>query len=192
MPRSKVFDIVLIVFGVILLGSAGFAWYYFFQQNQTLDATSKQLKTDIAVAVNKLQELQQLRLKSPEFEAEKVRMTGYIPNRQEQADFIYELEQLGDKCQIKVKSCTLNQTPVTNPSIAGYQFYDWKISMTGSYQGLLSFLDEIPKSKRMAVISDLQTNAVFDENKNNYRLDVNLSLELVTNVSQVSQEKVKQ
>jgi hypothetical protein len=101
----------------------------------------------------------------------------------------------------------LNPTPVTNPSVPGYQFFNWKLNVSGNYKGLLSFLEEVPKGNRMAVVSDLQSSASFDEEKNDYQLNVSMNLALVvmapksasptttpnpSSATNVPQEKVKQ
>ncbi len=188
MAKIKPLDIGLYILAVLLLSGAGYAWFVFSQQNRTLNAAIEKDKVAIAAAVAKVKLLEELKAKSLEFEAEGRRMASYIPSKEEQAQFVIELERLGDEAEVTVKSCTLDPEPIRKPELPGYLFCQWRLNLSGDYQGLLDFLDELPKGSRMIAVSELTVNSFPDDENQDYILDIGLVLHLVINAPP---EKVK-
>ena len=111
MPKSKIFDIILVASAVILLGLAGYLWFNFNHLYQEAASKLNQQKAELKSAIEKFRTISELRQKRNEFILEGKRLDAFIPNLEGQAEFVMELERLATASKVEIGACKLDQKP---------------------------------------------------------------------------------
>ena len=178
--KFKPIDIILILTAILLLGGVGFAWYHYEQLNTELETKITSQKQELELIRKKMRLLEDLRKNFQSTAAEKDRLIAFIPNAEGQDQFILELERLSQKCQLTLKSCNLAPKPKIITLYPQYEIYQWTVVFEGSYQGLITFLDELPNSNRFVTVSNLETSASYKDDPTKIDLKITCILDLVT------------
>jgi Tfp pilus assembly protein PilO len=192
MLKNKIFDLILIGGSVILIIVAGLLWYHFNGINVQLEQTITVQKAELKNAYKLIQRLNELKAKSSEIDQQKAWLATFIPNEEGQVQFITELQRMAEKNNIEISQCSLEPNTKKLKAFPNYTIYQWKVKLSGKYQGLIGFLDDLPQSQRCINVSELKLTATFDEeNKTDYTVGMDCMLDLVT-TAPAPVEKVKQ
>lgn len=182
--RNKIsnLDIVLLVIGILLI-LGGAAGCYFLYDSVSKVVAEKQLKDDELQKLKlKAEQLPQLLEEIERLENEESRLIAFIPTKEEQAEFIWELENLAKTCDVTITKCTIQSSTKQIPNLPDYIIYPWDLTITGNFNGLTKFMDLVTKGKRSVMVSAFKVNSTVSAErfKEGYELKVDMNLDLIT------------
>ncbi len=190
--KNRIFDLVFIGIAVVLIGGAGFMWYHFNEANLLLEQEVAKQKAELANASKLIQRYNELKAQSSQIDQKKAWLANFIPSEEGQVMFIAELQRMAEKNNIEISTCLLEATTKKLKAYPNYTIYQWKVNVSGKYQGLIGFLDDLPQSQRCINVSELKLASSYsDENQTDYQAGMDCVLDLVTSAP-VAEEKVKQ
>lgn len=113
------------------------------------------------------------------------RLVGFIPTLAGQAEFVKELQDLADNCNITIKSCHAKAETGVLPNLPGYTVYKWDLTMSSGYRQLIAFIQTLAGASRFVKIANLEVrNSGGDLNAMNIVMTLDL-------ISKTIPEKVK-
>ena len=93
---------------LILIGlSAGFVYLY--NLNTQKVALRLQKENELNIAVAKINRLPKLKEEVSVLEAEEQRLIQFVPDKEGQAEFVWELQDLAEKSKITIVSCDIEK-----------------------------------------------------------------------------------
>jgi Tfp pilus assembly protein PilO len=184
MPKTKIPNLLpAILGGLVFIGALG-GIYFLYNQTAQIALEQKQKEAEIQMAEAKLKELPVLTLEIKQLEMERQKLAVFIPTRENQDEFIWELGSLAKHSDIKIESCQVDNKPKYFKDNPSFQVFQWRVELSGSYPGLLRFLTALPAEKRAIKVADLSLKASkpeADEASNlRYILDIQLTLDLIS------------
>ncbi|MCL6589705.1 MAG: type 4a pilus biogenesis protein PilO [Firmicutes bacterium] len=115
------------------------------------------------------------------------RLAGFIPSRENQEEFIWELGKLAQENNLKIGDCIYNSKLLTLKSLPKYQALQCKVTITGSYQDILAFIDSLSRIARLVLVSNLSLKLIPGaSNTDPSQFDARLTLDLITSASSVA------
>lgn len=182
--------IIFIVVGVIIFLSAIGGFIYVLNLTNEISVVRQQKENELKIAIEKIRNLPKLKEDLAVLEAEETRLATFIPNKEGQAEFVWQLEELASQSKIDITSCSIEKESKGYKDLPGFIVYQWKVKIEGDYEGLIRFLEILPQAKRGVLASDLKINSIFGDetDKDDYKLQVEMILDLITS----SGEKVNQ
>lgn len=194
MPKNKIGDIVLGIIAALVFLGAVFSAFYFNNKNNETTVILNSKQQEIKSLQQKIKDYPKTIEKLNQLEIDKDRLMHFIPDKEGQKEFIWELENLADLTGVSISQCNIEKDVKHFAKLPQYDIYQWKILLKGSYTSLVAFLDKLPGSQRAAMVSSLNVTSQdvsdIEKKKNatlNYILTVDITLDLV---SKNSQEKV--
>lgn len=181
--------IVFIIIGIVILLSAIGGFIYLYNLTSETAALRQQKDSELKIAVGKIERSPQIEEELAQLRAEEIRLDKFVPDKEGQDEFIWQLEELADQSKITIASCNIEKESKDYKDLTGFKVYQWNVKIRGDYKGLYNFLKILPESKRGVMVSMIKINSLVDNEKvkKNYLLEVELILDLITS----SGEKVK-
>ncbi|HBF38961.1 MAG TPA: hypothetical protein DDW50_16795 [Firmicutes bacterium] len=192
MPKIKIRSLLPAVAAGILFSSAVAGIYYFYNQTTEIAVEKQQKEAEIHAAEAKLKELPELTKEIKQLVTASQKMGIFIPSRENQDEFVRELDGLANQSGIKINSCQVNNKPKYYQDNPAFQVFQWRVELSGSYPGLLLFLKALPEAKRAIKAADLSLKAnqpaSDDDPKLRYILNIQMTLDLIAMKNQVTEK----
>jgi Tfp pilus assembly protein PilO len=189
MPKFKTIDIIIIVVMVIVIGCLGAGISYFSgliaETVTQREAKEKQLES-VKQRVATFQSLQDEVARN---ETDFNRLASYLPDREGQAEFIMELDQLHELSGVELKGCSIAETPRPFPDLANYLVYEWKVTYQSDYTQLIKLLEALPSQPRSTMVSDINISASEPDKESDSKSKYNLSVQLTYNLISTTEPK---
>ncbi len=190
MPKTKIHSLLPVLAAAILFLGDIAGIYYFYNQTAQITASRQQKEAEIQAAKGKLKELPELTREIKQLEIDSQKMGFFIPSKENQDDFVKELDGLASQSGIKITSCQVNNKPQFYQDNPAFQVFQWRIELSGSYPGVILFLKALPGSKRAVKAADLSLKAnqsgSGDDSKLPYILNIQMTLDLISMKNQVA------
>jgi Tfp pilus assembly protein PilO len=183
MPKFKLVDIVVIGLMVIAIACLGMGISYYSGLAAEAATQRKAKEQELAGIKQKVATFQSLQDEVAQNEADFNRLASYLPDREGQADFIMELDQLHELSGVRLENCSIADTPKPFPDLANYVIYEWKVTYKSNYSQLIRLLEALPNQPRSTMVSDINISAAQpDQNdvKSRYDLSVQLTYNLIS------------
>jgi Tfp pilus assembly protein PilO len=183
MPKFKLVDIVVIGLMVIAIACLGMGISYYSGLAAETATQRKAKEQELAGIKQKVATFQSLQDEVAQNEADFNRLASYLPDREGQADFIMELDQLHELSGVRLENCSIADTPKPFPDLANYVIYEWKVTYKSNYSQLIRLLEALPNQPRSTMVSDINISAAQpDQNdvKSRYDLSVQLTYNLIS------------
>jgi Tfp pilus assembly protein PilO len=196
MPKKlKRSDLLIILVMVALIGGVGYWVFYNSTAIAKVTTAWRDQEAELTRIKQKVAGLKQLQEEVTVNEAEMQRLAVYIPDREGQAEFILELDDLTHSSGVRVKSCKVSDRPTSFPDLPEYLVYQWDVTLESGYRQLLRFLESLPSQPRSTLLSKLNIASAGpgedDQTFDKYILNVQLTLDLIATTGQ-KQKKVVQ
>ena len=174
--------IVFIVAGSLVFVGLIAGFIYLFNLNTEKADLRRQKENELKIAIEKINSLPKLKEEISILEAEEERLTQFVPDKEGQAEFVWELQELADKSKITIVSCDIEKESKKYQDNPEFKVYQWRVTISGRYQGLIEFLNLLPHAKRGVQVSSLKINSLTNDesNRGNYKLNVEMMLDLIT------------
>jgi len=174
--------IVFIVVGLLILIGLSAGFVYLYNLNTQKVALRLQKENELNIAVAKINRLPKLKEEVSVLEAEEQRLIQFVPDKEGQAEFVWELQDLAEKSKITIVSCDIEKNFKKYQDNPEFKVYQWRVTISGRYSGLVDFLELLPRAKRSVQVSSLKINSISEDdlNRGNYKLNVEMMLDLIT------------
>jgi len=184
MAKSKVSDIVVLLFGIL---SATAGMIYAVNQWDKNGKSAKELlakRAELKSIQVRAAFLPTLRQKNIENSKRLEKLNHFIPDKEGQAEFVIELDKIVKRCGLELTDCNLKSQPLSYKSLPKFIIYRWNISLKGDYRGIESFLTELPKEERYIMVAEMSLSSGNSDSEKmtgmSYQLTAKFSLDLVT------------
>lgn len=176
--------ILYVIGGLIFLGAmSGFIYYY--NLTNEVSAAREQKETELRNAITKIKNLPKLKEEVAALEEEELKLAEYIPSKEGQAEFVWQLQELAGQSGVTITKCTIEKDSKEYVDTKIYKVFQWKVSISGKYQGVIHFLELLPLAKRSAMVSNLQVSSEpNDDNPGDYILKADMTLDLITSAGE--------
>jgi Tfp pilus assembly protein PilO len=181
MQKSKLLDIIIIVLLGLAIVATAAAGFYFYNENEAFNQKLGDQQKKIDEANLKIKAYKSDNFKLAQIEAEKKRLDTFLPTKENQAEFVIELEKIAEGSALKVISCKMDPSPKLIKSVAGFQAFRWNVAFQGNYKQLLDFLAKLPKSERMVAVAEMKLSSELTlTTRDSYLMEMELGLDLIT------------
>lgn len=184
-------NIIIIVIAVILLLGGSFLGYYLYTEN---DKVSK----EYSINNSRLKKIEQQLMTIPDLDAELLNLKekensliSYVPDREGQAQFVKDLQQLASNNRLEIISCESKDSSKVKFKVPNYYTHRWNIKMLGEYQKYIEFMNALPTTSQVLLIDELSVSNKYKsaDEKSKNKLDIQLTIDLI---SKSTNEKVKE
>lgn len=193
MPKIKIHNLLPALVAAILFAGDIAGIYYFYTQTAQITAAIQQKEAEIQAAQAKLKELPELTREIKQLEIDSQKMAFFIPSKENQDDFVKELDSLAGRSGVKITSCQVNNKAQFYQDNPAFQVFQWRVELSGSYPGVILFLKALPGSKRAVKAADLSLKAnqpgSDDDSKLPYILNIQMTLDLISTKNQVAGDR---
>lgn len=189
MPKFKLIDIIIMIGMVIVIGCLGMGISYYSGLTAETVAKRETKEKELESIKQKVAKFQSLQDEVARNEAEFNQIATYLPDREGQADFIMELEQLHESSGVKLESCTIADMPKPFPDLANYQIYEWNVTYQADYSQLIKLLEALPNQPRSTMVSNINISASEPDKESNSKSKYNLSVQLTYNLISTTEPK---
>jgi Tfp pilus assembly protein PilO len=189
MPKFKLIDIIVIVVMVIAIACLGVGISYYSGLTAETAAQRKAKEQELAGIKQKVAAFQSLQDEVARNEADFNRLASYLPDREGQAEFIMELDQLHELSGVELQSCSIADAPKPFPDLANYVIYEWKVTYKSDYGQLIKLLEALPSQPRSTMVSDINISASQPDQASNAKSEYDLSVQLTYNLISTTEPK---
>jgi len=183
--------IVIVIFVVFIIGGSYLAYYLYNENNKiNQDLNAKQAR--IELIRKKLEQFDDLDAELERLQTEEQQLVNYVPDREGQAQFVKNIESIADSCKVKINRCN-NEGLSPLERLPEYVANKWSITLTGDYFRIIEFINQLPTTSQIIMISSISFNEISD--KINQDIEVKILLDLIAKSTEKnvksSEKKVK-
>ncbi|HEX3047647.1 MAG TPA: type 4a pilus biogenesis protein PilO [Bacillota bacterium] len=155
--------------------------------NRNLNATIKKKEQQLIQLQQAIKTYQRERSGKQVIKSEHKRLVGFIPSRENQEEFIWELGKLAQDNNLKIGNCLFDSKLLTLKKLPKYQALQCQVSITGSYQNLLGFIDSLPQIARLVLVSKINLKLITAANNNDPpQFEALFTLDLIASATSVA------
>lgn len=182
--KIKINTIIYFCLAVVFLIAGVAGGVLMHQESEKVKTETAVLRKEIEAIQAKLRSYDSLEAELDRLNLELDKLAFFIPDKEGQAAFVRELEELAVKNKIKINTCDIDKNTVEIGKLPNYVGYRWKLGITAEYQGLMKFMASLKEASRLIKVSDISING----SEINDKLNVSLILDLI---SKSTAKKVK-
>jgi Tfp pilus assembly protein PilO len=155
--------------------------------NGNLNAAIKKKEQQLLQLQQEIKSYQRERSGKQVIKNEHKRLVGFIPSRENQEEFIWELGKLAQDNNLKIGNCLFDSKLLTLKKLPKYQALQCQVSITGTYQNLLAFIDSLPGNTRLVLVSKINLKLITTANNNEPpQFEALFTLDLIASATSVA------
>lgn len=177
LSKHRFNNFVLLVIGALLVVSGTTAGIYSIKERRQLNAVRDTKQAELETIKEKLRALPDLNAEYLRLDGEMNRLATFIPTREGQAEFIKELQDLADNCNITIKSCHVKPEISALQKLPDYAIYKWDLTVTSGYRELLDFIQALSRAGRFIKVANMDVRSSGGDLKT---MNIAMTLDLIS------------